>query len=401
MQTIAEYSSTQAALSELKARWAKIPNTDTKAGYALVKTGIKELSGYRTKLEAMRKELKAPILERGKLLDSEAKRITAELLAIETPLKDAKQVTDEREKREKEERIARLQVRVNELINYPRQAQGATSAQISVLIDRLGEIDTSHDYYDLTTEAMDAQAASLDALSALYQEQVAKEAEAKRMAAERARQAEEQARLDAERQAMIAQQEALRKQQEAMEQQMAAQRAEMERNQAELEQQREQVRIEEERRARVLAEQEQAMLVAKQAEAERERLAAERIEIDQLEQQHQAEQAEQAAANAEIERQQQAEMLAATGIKLIPDEEHARDLPRFVAPTQRKAIEPPLVNFIGRECKTVLTTRLDRTQLEHFFGDEVIHDMAYDEAGNEYALELVVHRVRIINIQAA
>ncbi|MEH6812925.1 MAG: hypothetical protein V7677_10395 [Motiliproteus sp.] len=390
MNTIAEYSTTQAALSELRVRWANVPDTDTKAGYETVKAGIKEISGYRSKLETMRKELKAPLLVRGKLLDSEAKSITAELLAIEAPLKDAKLATDEREKREKEERIARLQVKVNELIDYPRRAQGATSAEIAVLIDRLGEIDTSHDYYDLTKEAMDAQATSLDSLAAMFQQQVATEAENQRMAEERERQEAEQVRLDAERQTMIAQQEAQRLQQEAMQQQLDAQRAEMERNQATLDEQKaeaehlENARIEEERNA---AEAEQA-----RQQAERTELAASQVEFDHR------------AALAETTMNLGVEELPGSH-DLAPTEFEAPAAPRFVVPAQRRervlTVTPPQVFFVGRECKTILSTRADRSLLEPFFGDEVVHEMAYDESGTEYALELVVQRVRILNTQAA
>lgn len=239
---ITEYSKTDAALAELKSRWAIVPDANTAGGYELVKEGIRELTGYRTSLETLRKDLKAPIIERGKLLDSEAKRITASLKALEAPLRSAKKAVDEREAREKEERIQRLQAKVDILKDWPQRAFGKSSEQIREIIDRLGEIDTAHDYYDLTKEAMDAQAASLVRLDQLLDQQVEKEAQEARQAEERKRMAEEQARLNAERAEMIAKQEAILRQQEEqaaalreqqrqaeeVERKLAAKRAELE-----------------------------------------------------------------------------------------------------------------------------------------------------------------------------
>lgn len=362
MNTIAEYSTTQAALAELQARWAVVPDTNTKIGYDLVKSGIKELSGYRSKLEGMRKELKAPHIERGKLLDSEAKRITAELVAIETPLKEAKQATDEREQREKEARIARLQAKVNELLGYPRLAHGKTSAEVAILIDRLGEIDTSHDYYDLTKEAMDAQQAALNELSTIYQQRLEQEAEAQRMA-------EQKARLAAEQKAMDEQREAMRQQQEEMERHLAEQRAEIARNQA--------------------------------AMAEQRAIADQQARDEAIAQQQQ-----QAAEKAE---QQRIEREAAT----LRDQENTRlsiqestaepKAPLFTPPSSRIPLVTPApqTHFVGKECSTLASGSNDRIELCMLFGDEEISAMAFDEQGNEYALEVTVSRVRIINTQAA
>ena len=226
MNQIQEYSQTDAALATLREKYTTFPSVETKEGYAEVKAGIKEVDGYRTSLEKTRKEIKAPALERCKLIDAEAKRITTELVEIAEPMKAAKKEIDEREKRLKEERIARLQVKVNELVHFPAQAVGKSPAQISELIDRLGEIDTSHDFYDLTSEAVAAQSASMSALAEMLTQAIAQEQEA-------ARRAEENARLEAQRIEMEREREEFRKQQEAFE----AQQAEIRKQQEDLESQ--------------------------------------------------------------------------------------------------------------------------------------------------------------------
>ncbi len=57
--------------------------------------------GYRTALETLRKEIKAPALERCRLIDDEAKRITAELLKIEEPIDTAIKAEEQRKEEEK------------------------------------------------------------------------------------------------------------------------------------------------------------------------------------------------------------------------------------------------------------------------------------------------------------
>ena len=75
---IVEYSSTAAALAELRSRYAAPFDVATAKGMALAKEARAEVRGYRTALETLRKEIKAPALERCRLIDDEAKRITPE-----------------------------------------------------------------------------------------------------------------------------------------------------------------------------------------------------------------------------------------------------------------------------------------------------------------------------------
>ena len=105
VSAVAEYTKTALALAELRQRLAgKVYALQTVAGDKEARADRLELVRLRTSLEAKRKELKAPALERSRLIDAEAKRIEGEILALEGPI-DAQIRADER--RREEERAAR------------------------------------------------------------------------------------------------------------------------------------------------------------------------------------------------------------------------------------------------------------------------------------------------------
>ena len=85
--SVAEYNPIAAGLAIVRQRYANVAwDLKTTKGNAEARAARKELVTLRVSLEAKRVELKAPVLERAKLIDSEAKRITAELLKIEMPI---------------------------------------------------------------------------------------------------------------------------------------------------------------------------------------------------------------------------------------------------------------------------------------------------------------------------
>ncbi|MFY1021174.1 hypothetical protein [Ectopseudomonas khazarica] len=173
---VAEYSQTEAALAALREKYTTLPDINTPDGYEFHKAGIKELTTLRTSLEAARKREKEPHLQAGRIIDDEAKRITAELVKLENPMKDAKKEYDDRVERERQERIARLQVKVDAIKAMPGQVRGQSSQAIAEMIDRVGEIDAAHDYYDLTKEAIAARQSALDELAQMLTDRQAFEA---------------------------------------------------------------------------------------------------------------------------------------------------------------------------------------------------------------------------------
>lgn len=99
MTEIVEYSATEAALSELAGKYKGVLfDCTTREGMATAVDGRAELRGLRVALDKTRKEIKEPALRRTQLIDSEARRITAALEALENPI-DA-QIKKEQERKE-------------------------------------------------------------------------------------------------------------------------------------------------------------------------------------------------------------------------------------------------------------------------------------------------------------
>lgn len=199
--TISEYNATEAALAELRKDWDVVPHTESSkdAGYKKIKEGISVVSKYRTTLEAKRKELKAPILERGKLLDAEAKRITTHLLELENPLRDAKKNIDTAEEKAKQERLEKIQTKINEVKNLPLSLQSSSSQEISEAIEKLDSLDTAEGFYELSMDAATAKNDTMARLGELLTAKITQEQEDQRRAEETAELQKQKEALEAER----------------------------------------------------------------------------------------------------------------------------------------------------------------------------------------------------------
>lgn len=162
------FSKTEAYLAELEQDYKKVPDCETAEGYAKAKEGVTTLRTCRTAIEKERKRIKQPYLDAGKIIDSEAKRITERLVALEEPLKEAKKEIDEREKRQKEERLAKLDNKIVNIRAYVNMAYGHGSEAIAGMIQDVDQIDTENDFYERTMEATKARAETLEALNKIY-----------------------------------------------------------------------------------------------------------------------------------------------------------------------------------------------------------------------------------------
>lgn len=235
---IAEYSPTAAALADLRGRLADVAyDLSTGKGMEIAKKDRAEVRGLRVALEAKRVELKAPALERSRLIDAEAKALTAELVALEKPIDDQIKAEEtrkaaEKAAREAAEQAARavIQERIDAIRNYVVIPAGVKAAGIYVSMQNLQATEITIDAYgDRAGEATNIKADTLAKLQEMHAAAQALEAEQARMEAEReelARQrAEQEARDKAERERLAAQQKA-----EAAK--LAAERAEFEKEQA-------------------------------------------------------------------------------------------------------------------------------------------------------------------------
>lgn len=293
---IQEYSPTAAALAELKGRMGKVVyEVTTTAGMDSAKKDRRELVTLRTSLESKRKEIKAPALERCRMIDEEAKRITAEILSLEEPIDKQIKAEEARKEHERQakleverQRIAAITERIEKIKTAADRCMAMTSEQVKTAIAQLELLPIGDEVYqEFRTQAQNAKTDALGNLTDLYNEKVAAEAEAARIQAEKEA---EEARLEAERQErdrlarveaerLAAEQEKLRQEREAFERQQAEANAKRE---------------EEERKIREAREAEGAKLRAER-EAEEARIRKEQ----------EAAQAEIAKQQAELKRQQE------------------------------------------------------------------------------------------------
>lgn len=356
---VAEYNATAAALADLKQRYAlRVYDVTTSKGMKEAIDGRAELRRLRVDLEKKRVEIKAPALKRCQLIDSEAKRITAELSALEDPI-DAQIKTEEQRKeaeraereRREQERLARINDNIASLHRWPLVALRRNAAEIEQLIaDLVAEPITADGYAEFIGAAEIARASSLAALRHALEGRQQQEAEAAELArrkaaqdaeeaAARARREEEDRARDAVRQAEEADALAAKQRRVAEEADAKRQREEQDRvarETREREHEAARARIaEEEHNARVRREVDERQAKAVR-ETEEKRIADERArvvrEAETLRQRQEAE----AKARSEREEREQAEREAAAAKQRAEDEAREAAKRRAAALVQAK-----------------------------------------------------------------
>lgn len=311
MNEIKEYTKTEAALADLRSRYADVVwQVATTKGMDEAKKARAEVRGYRTDLEKLRQEIKAPALERCRLIDEEAKRITAELRSIEDPIDAVIKAEEERkaaEKAEKErieaERVASIRAKIAAIAALPAKHVMAGADDLLALIESL-PTPTLDEFAEFTGEALQAHAHVVEQLDRLAQAATAREFEAARLEAERKALAEaqakaeaeaaEQRRIDAEK--LAAERAELERQRREQEAAAAAAKAEQDRMQAEFRAEIERKRAEHE--AVLAKEREEQQSIAAKLRAEIERQESERRQAEDA-QRRQQEELARAKADAE------------------------------------------------------------------------------------------------------
>lgn len=201
---IAEYTATEAALADLRAKYEAVVYdvTDAKT-MKLAKEARAEIKGYRVALEKCRVEIKAPALERCRAIDADAKRITADLLALEEPIDaqiKAEETRKEREKAAAEEaerqRVAAINARFDAIKALPSRAANAAVVVVEALIAEAEAIDPATFPDELQAAAQYEQRLAIAGLRAELDKAVQREAEAAELQRLRAAAAE----VEAERQ---------------------------------------------------------------------------------------------------------------------------------------------------------------------------------------------------------
>jgi hypothetical protein len=268
---IAEYNGVAAALDAITTRYkGRVYDVTTKAGMEDARVARREIRTTRTGLEKLRKELKEPALRRCQLIDSEAKRITGELLKIEQPIDEVIAAEELRVEREKQERLRAEALRVagiKERIEAFNIAPpwGSSATAIMALLRAVSDIAIDETFAEFADAAAIVKAQAMARLTTMHAEAKAIEDEQEKL---RVLQAETEARLKAEREAHDKAMEQERQERIAAQRKLDEQAAE-ERNRL-----AEEARIA--REGQQLAEQareQEALLAAKQAAEQAERAA--------------------------------------------------------------------------------------------------------------------------------
>ena len=190
-----KYSITNSAIAELKQNYSGL--TIAKDGLKAVHDARMIVKSKRVEIEKTRKSLKAESLEYGRQVDAEAKRITTELEAVETPLELEETAEEKRLQaiKDEEKRLAELELntRISLLAKYG--ASHDISQLMTMPDEKFGLLLAEH------KSAFDkAEADKLELLRLQKAEQERKEAEEKRLKAEmEEKQKKEMERIMAER----------------------------------------------------------------------------------------------------------------------------------------------------------------------------------------------------------
>jgi DNA repair exonuclease SbcCD ATPase subunit len=199
---IAEYDATEAKLAELREAYEGATfEVTTTAGMKEAVAARKELKRWRHGLEDIRVKAKAPVLELGRAIDAEAKRITAELRALEEPI-DAQIKTETA--RKAEERRAKLKAEEDRIkAEAEAEARAKREAEEAELQAQRDALAKEREALEAERAAAAAERAAADKAAAdARAEEDRKAAEAREHEAAALRQRE--AALEEERQAQAA-----------------------------------------------------------------------------------------------------------------------------------------------------------------------------------------------------
>jgi len=331
---IVEYSKTQAVLGDLRQRYEGVVYLVTTAkGMIDARKARAEIREWRTGLEKERIRIKAPALERARLIDSEAKRITAELVKLEGPIDEQIKAEEDRKVKEqlvKEEaektRIENLRGRIQAISEIPYKERGRTSSEVTIVLESTRTIAIDETFQEFQFEAQMVKDGVVGELEKMFAEALAMEQEKARIIAER----EELAKLRAEQEDREREAEKKRVEDEA--------KAKAAREDEERTARQERAKLEAEKKAaidRITAEKEaEAKQMATERKAHEDRMKAEKEESEKKRRENEADQVEINLQKAAIERQRKEQEVLA---KLLS--ERRKELAAARRDTHSKALQ--------------------------------------------------------------
>jgi colicin import membrane protein len=215
---VAEFDKVAAGINALQKQYGGVVyDVKTTKGMDEARAARAAVREPRYEIERVRKTAKEPILALGKELDSRAKSITSQILAIEEPIDLQIKNEEARKEAEKQAKVAAelkraadLQERVGELRGNQMLSPSSGAGLIAEHISDLDGIPIDDSFQEFRQQAEDAKTAGLARLRELHAAAIAHEAEQERIKKEREELAElraAQAKRDADERARIAEEE--------------------------------------------------------------------------------------------------------------------------------------------------------------------------------------------------
>ncbi len=220
-QDLIKITETQHMLVGFKEKYNKenLPTADSKDGYNFLKSGIAELRTLRGRTEDHRKIIVTPLNDKVKEVNTLAKLVIAELAEIELPMKELKQVEDDRRAEEKakkkkleQDRKDLITAKIVKIMDSPIQLIEASPEKLQDSIDELMAIDPEEEFQEFVNSGEEAIDKSLTRLRSLKENAIkAIELAEIREKEEAEKQAQEQAQKEAEEAQRVKDQEELAK----------------------------------------------------------------------------------------------------------------------------------------------------------------------------------------------
>lgn len=214
-----QYDMTAAKIKALTKEYdpKSIPKAAEKGdeGYLVIHDKVMSIVKVRTRIDKVRKDLKADALAWGKKVDGEARRLTTIVEALEAPWRDIKTELDEKEAREAEEarqveikRMEEIEARIQDIKMFADGLLGASAEQIQNRITAVSRIIIDEDQYgDYEAAAETTRSTILDTLNAAWNERTAFEKGEAKLAKEKTELKEQQDALAKEKAELKASQE--------------------------------------------------------------------------------------------------------------------------------------------------------------------------------------------------
>lgn len=208
---ITEYQPIEAGLAQLRADYAKVVfDVVTPKGMAAAKDARNVIRDCRLKLEDQRKAIKAPALKLCSDIDTEARRIGAEIAAIEEPIQAQIDAENQRVKALEVERINKIAARLDRIFDAPSRMQGKDAEAIQLTLNLLTELVIDESFAEFQPRATLEKDKAIHLLTTMLANRKQFEAEQIELKAQQEIIAQREAEQDARDQARIKEEQASR-----------------------------------------------------------------------------------------------------------------------------------------------------------------------------------------------